>query len=187
VLAAMVATLLFLEVFKPLGFAISTMIYFVALTYILEPTKDIKVFGVRIFQALVMVIIIYFVFGVALSVRLPTAFYRKDGSIKLRVKREMRLRHWRLNHGYTRRLSIVFQLNNFLLLVFGVILGIIVGAIPGLTATLAISLLLPFTFGLEATSALIMLIGIYCGGIYGGSITAILLRTRELQALLLQC
>jgi len=71
VLAAMVATLLFLEVFKPLGFAISTMIYFVALTYILEPTKDIKVFGVRIFQALVMVIIIYFVFGVALSVRLP--------------------------------------------------------------------------------------------------------------------
>jgi len=74
-------------------------------------------------------------------------------------------------------LSIVFQLNNFLLLVFGVILGIIVGAIPGLTATLAISLLLPFTFGLEATSALIMLIGIYCGGIYGGSITAILLRT----------
>jgi len=74
-------------------------------------------------------------------------------------------------------LSIVFQLNNFLLLAFGVVLGIIVGAIPGLTATLAISLLLPFTFGLEATSALIMLIGIYCGGIYGGSITAILLRT----------
>lgn len=79
--------------------------------------------------------------------------------------------------GFFEGLAIVFQLGNLSLLVFGVILGIIVGAIPGLTATLAISLLLPFTFGLEATSALIMLIGIYCGGIYGGSITAILLRT----------
>ena len=47
----------------------------------------------------------------------------------------------------------------------------------GLTATLAISLLLPFTFGLDASTALIMLVGIYVGGIYGGSITAILLRT----------
>lgn len=79
--------------------------------------------------------------------------------------------------GFLEGLSIVFQLKNLILLVFGVVLGIVVGAIPGLTATLAISLLLPFTFGLEASTALIMLIGIYCGGIYGGSITAILLRT----------
>lgn len=79
--------------------------------------------------------------------------------------------------GFLKGLSIVFQLNNLILLVLGVILGIVVGAIPGLTATLAISLLLPFTFGLDASTALIMLVGIYCGGIYGGSITAILLRT----------
>lgn len=74
-------------------------------------------------------------------------------------------------------LATVFQAGNLLLLVLGVILGIVVGAIPGLTATLAISLLLPFTFGLDASTALIMLVGIYVGGIYGGSITAILLRT----------
>ena len=74
-------------------------------------------------------------------------------------------------------LATVFQAGNLLLLVSGVILGIVVGAIPGLTATLAISLLLPFTFGLDASTALIMLVGIYVGGIYGGSITAILLRT----------
>lgn len=79
--------------------------------------------------------------------------------------------------GFLEGLSLVFQLNNLFLLAFGVVLGIVVGAIPGLTATLAISLLLPFTFGLEASTALIMLVGIYCGGIYGGSITAILLRT----------
>jgi len=74
-------------------------------------------------------------------------------------------------------LQSVFTIGNFAVLLLGVIMGIIVGAIPGLTATLAISLLLPFTYSLEATTAMIMLMGIYCGGIYGGSITAILLRT----------
>ncbi|MBS4023210.1 MAG: tripartite tricarboxylate transporter permease [Dethiobacter sp.] len=78
---------------------------------------------------------------------------------------------------FLRAFIIVFEPVNFLLLTSGVILGIVVGAIPGLTATLAISLLLPFTFGLSAIPALIMLLGIYVGGIYGGSITAILIRT----------
>ena len=54
----------------------------------------------------------------------------------------------------------------------GVALGLIVGAIPGLTATLAIALLLPFTFTLPTVDALLMLTGIYVGGIYGGAITA---------------
>ncbi|HXV65300.1 MAG TPA: tripartite tricarboxylate transporter permease [Vicinamibacteria bacterium] len=58
----------------------------------------------------------------------------------------------------------------------GVLLGIVVGAIPGLTATLAISLLLPFTFSLPPAEALLALTGIYVGGIFGGAITAITLR-----------
>lgn len=62
------------------------------------------------------------------------------------------------------------------LLVGGVTLGVIVGAVPGLTATLAIALLLPLTFRLPAVDALVMLTGIYVGGIYGGSITAITVR-----------
>ena len=61
-------------------------------------------------------------------------------------------------------------------LVGGVLLGIIVGAVPGLTATLAISLLLPLTFGLETLPAIVMMTGIFTGGIYGGSIAAITLR-----------
>lgn len=65
---------------------------------------------------------------------------------------------------------------NISLLLIGVIMGVIVGAIPGLTATLAISLLLPFTFGLSASPALLLLLGIYVGGFFGGSITAILIR-----------
>ncbi len=62
------------------------------------------------------------------------------------------------------------------LVVGGVALGLVVGAVPGLTATLAIALLLPFTFRLTPVAALMMLTGIYVGGIYGGSITAITIR-----------
>lgn len=62
-------------------------------------------------------------------------------------------------------------------LIFGVVGGIILGALPGLTATMGVAILLPFTFGMESTPALVMLIGVYIGGIYGGSIAAILLKT----------
>lgn len=61
----------------------------------------------------------------------------------------------------------------FLYLVGGFLLGLLFGAIPGLTATLAIALLLPFTFGMEVVNALIMVMGIYMAGIYAGSITGI--------------
>jgi putative tricarboxylic transport membrane protein len=63
------------------------------------------------------------------------------------------------------------------ILIFGVVGGIILGAMPGLTATMGVAILLPFTFGMESTAALVMLIGVYIGGIYGGSISAILLNT----------
>lgn len=65
----------------------------------------------------------------------------------------------------------------FLYLVLGVTGGVIIGALPGLTATMGVAILLPFTFGMEATTGLIMLVGIYIGAIYGGSISAILLNT----------
>ena len=61
-------------------------------------------------------------------------------------------------------------------LVLGVVLGVFVGAVPGLTATLAIALLLPFTFGMPALDAVVLMTGIFVGGIYGGSVTAIMVR-----------
>ena len=64
---------------------------------------------------------------------------------------------------------------NFLFVFIGVTAGIIVGALPGLTATMGVALLIPFTFGLDPVRGLLMLLGIFCGGIYGGSISAILL------------
>jgi putative tricarboxylic transport membrane protein len=78
-----------------------------------------------------------------------------------------------LIHG----LAVAFSPSVFPLLLFGVMGGIILGALPGLTATMGVALLLPFTFGMEPTAALVMLIGVYIGGIYGGSIAAILLKT----------
>jgi putative tricarboxylic transport membrane protein len=60
---------------------------------------------------------------------------------------------------------------------FGATFGTIMGAIPGLTGTLGIALLLPFTFGLEPARALLMLGSVYCGSEYGGSIPAILINT----------
>ena len=59
----------------------------------------------------------------------------------------------------------------------GVTGGIIVGSLPGLTATMGVALLVPFTFGLPITEAMGMLLGIFSGAIYGGSISAILIRT----------
>ncbi|MCK9602646.1 MAG: tripartite tricarboxylate transporter permease, partial [Sphaerochaeta sp.] len=69
------------------------------------------------------------------------------------------------------------SLTNLLFMNVGVLIGIIFGAIPGLTVLLAIVLFLPLTFGLSDTTGILMLIGIYCGGSYGGSISAILINT----------
>ena len=70
----------------------------------------------------------------------------------------------------------VFHPFIFLYVLAGVIGGIVVGIIPGLTATMALALLVPFTFGLTPTQGMAMLMGIYCGGVYGGSTSSILIR-----------
>ncbi|MDY0289284.1 MAG: tripartite tricarboxylate transporter permease [Sphaerochaeta sp.] len=59
----------------------------------------------------------------------------------------------------------------------GLTLGIIVGAIPGLTSDLGIILCIPLTYTMEPTLAILILLAIYVGGTYGGSITAILINT----------
>ena len=59
----------------------------------------------------------------------------------------------------------------------GVFLGTIIGVLPGIGPSAGIALLIPVTFGMNPTSALIMMCGIYYGTKYGGSTTAILIRT----------
>jgi TctA family transporter len=57
----------------------------------------------------------------------------------------------------------------------GVLVGMLVGVLPGIGALAAISLLLPITFHLDPTAAIVMLAGVYYGAVYGGSTASILL------------
>ncbi len=70
----------------------------------------------------------------------------------------------------------VFTHPELLLLVgIGTFAGVYVGAIPGLSVTMAVSILISFTFSWDVYPAISLMIGIYMGGVYGGSRTAILL------------
>lgn len=71
----------------------------------------------------------------------------------------------------------ILQLKVLLMVFLGVTGGIMVGSLPGLTATMGVALLVPFTFGLPINQSMAMLLGIFSGAIYGGSISAILIRT----------
>jgi putative tricarboxylic transport membrane protein len=71
-------------------------------------------------------------------------------------------------------------LSNPILIVWvfvGVTSGVMMGCLPGLTATTGCALLIPFTFGRPPLEGLLMLMGVFVGGIYGGSISGILIRT----------
>ena len=73
--------------------------------------------------------------------------------------------------------GIFASFQNALLLLLGVIIGCTVGAIPGMTSTMGVALTLPFTFTMQPVSAILLLLGVYKGGVYGGSIPAILINT----------
>ncbi|GHB43750.1 C4-dicarboxylate ABC transporter permease [Pseudovibrio japonicus] len=66
---------------------------------------------------------------------------------------------------------------NIVLALLGVTAGTIIGSIPGLTATMAVAVLVPLTFTMPTDSALILMGAIYTGAIYGGAYAAILLNT----------
>ena len=75
--------------------------------------------------------------------------------------------------AFNEALILVFTLNTFFWLVAGVFLGVGLGAIPGLTSSTGIALVLPLSFLLDITGTLGLLIGLYKGAIFGGSISAI--------------
>jgi putative tricarboxylic transport membrane protein len=78
--------------------------------------------------------------------------------------------------GFANFLDALTPINLFFALL-GVAAGTVIGAIPGLTATMAVAVLVPLTFTLHPASALILLGAIYTGAIYGGAYSAILLNT----------
>jgi putative tricarboxylic transport membrane protein len=75
-----------------------------------------------------------------------------------------------LFHGF----SVVLQPYNIMLMVLGIVLGVIIGVLPGLGGANGIAILLPLTFSMSPTSAIIMLSCIYWGALFGGAITSVL-------------
>lgn len=72
-------------------------------------------------------------------------------------------------------LTVFTQPQLLLLVAAGTFAGVYVGAIPGLSVTMAVSILISFTFSWDVLPAISLMIGVYMGGVYGGSRTAILL------------
>lgn len=74
-------------------------------------------------------------------------------------------------------LNMIFVPMNLLGLFLGVLVGIAFGCMPGLSVNMGLALLFPLAFTFHGIGGILMLLGIYCGAIYGGSISAILLKT----------
>src|SRR5258705_3993273 len=66
---------------------------------------------------------------------------------------------------------------NFAMIVLGLAIGIVAGALPGITMLNAIVLVLPFTYLMGIVPALLLMIGVYCGGAFGGTQTGVLFNT----------
>ncbi len=65
---------------------------------------------------------------------------------------------------------------NLLMLVVGIVVGLLVGVLPGLTLVMGVILVLPFTYQMDITAAIVLLTAMYVSGTYGGAFTAILFR-----------
>ena len=83
--------------------------------------------------------------------------------------------------------SVALQPSVLLYAFVGCVVGTLVGVLPGVGPLAGISLLLPATFGLSATNAIVMLAGIYYGAMYGGSTTSILMRIPGEAASVMTC
>src|SRR5919206_981857 len=75
-----------------------------------------------------------------------------------------------LFHGF----AVVIEPFNILLMLVGITLGVIIGVLPGLGGANGVAILLPLTFSMPPTSAIIMLSCIYWGALFGGAITSVL-------------
>lgn len=74
-------------------------------------------------------------------------------------------------------LGLIFTFEGILVLTLGTMLGIVLGALPGIGSTVAVAMILPFTLTMSQAPAILLLLAIYAGSVYGGSISAILINT----------
>ncbi|MBW2118161.1 MAG: tripartite tricarboxylate transporter permease [Deltaproteobacteria bacterium] len=79
--------------------------------------------------------------------------------------------------NFQKGIVLFFTIKNLVAVFGGVTIGTFCGAVPGMTITMAVALTLPFTFSMDPLTAISLLLAVYVGAIYGGSISAILLNT----------
>ncbi|MBQ7219749.1 MAG: tripartite tricarboxylate transporter permease [Synergistaceae bacterium] len=77
---------------------------------------------------------------------------------------------------FTNGFSVLMDPYTFMMVVFAIVVGTIFGALPGVSATMAVALGLPFTYSMQPIPAIVFLVAVYCSSITGGSITAILFK-----------
>ncbi|PBB06432.1 tripartite tricarboxylate transporter permease [Salimicrobium humidisoli] len=77
--------------------------------------------------------------------------------------------------GIAQGFQVAFSLQGILFVLIGVIAGTLIGMMPGLGPISAIAIMIPVTYGMEASVALIMMAGVYYGAVFGGSTSSILL------------
>ncbi|MEO1019738.1 MAG: tripartite tricarboxylate transporter permease, partial [Pseudomonadota bacterium] len=73
--------------------------------------------------------------------------------------------------------SLLLRFDAITAMFLGTALGIVVGALPGLGSIIALTICLPFTFAMDQVPAVALLLAAYCGSVYGGSISSILINT----------
>ena len=78
--------------------------------------------------------------------------------------------------GIISNLGTIFSFYHVIILLLGVFGGLILGALPGVSPTLSVALLVPFTFHMEPSSGLILLGSVYMASVAGGAISAILIK-----------
>ena len=79
--------------------------------------------------------------------------------------------------AFTAGLMSVFTPMGLLAILGGVLCGIFVGVMPGLSSVMGMSIMLPVALAMDGNMGVLMMLGIFCGAIYGGSITAIMIDT----------
>ena len=70
---------------------------------------------------------------------------------------------------FTSGFSVLLDPYTFLMVVFAIVVGTIFGALPGVSATMAVALGLPFTYSMQPVPAIVFLVAVYCSSITGGS------------------
>lgn len=83
--------------------------------------------------------------------------------------------------------SIAFSPINMLYVTLGVVAGTLIGAMPGIGPVAGVAMLIPLSFGMNPTTAMILMAGVYYGGMYGGTITSVLMNVPGESSTIMTC